>query len=164
MTTCCWPSCPSPRYGYLYLCQTHANKVWRYIQDEADVALREQQALARRAVLPDHERHGWVYYIQVGDRLKIGFAADLAARIRAYPPGSTVIAQKRGTMADEKAEHQRCTPWRVAGREWYELNDQTRAVAAEAQEQEFRRCAEERAAAPSPYQPPPRKTRRRPAE
>lgn len=152
---CCWPSCPFPRYGYLYLCQTHANTVWRYVEDEADESLREAQAKQRPAALKDHERHGWVYYLDVGGRLKIGFASDLGSRLRAYPPDTPVLARKRGTMADEKAEHQRCKPWLVAGREWYEINDSTLRVVEEAKQYERERAAAEQAASPPPPRPAP---------
>jgi hypothetical protein len=132
---CCWPSCDRQRYGYLYVCRDHAEKVWRTMEGEK--AEEQARAVERPPRLRNHERHGWVYYLEVGGRLKIGFAADLPGRLRAYPPESKLLARRRGTLADEQAEHQRCTPWRVAGREWYELNDSTRRIAAEAQQADY---------------------------
>lgn len=141
--TCCWPSCTERRHGYLEVCRTHAEKVWHYIEDEDAERRRVDAASAPVPRLKAHQRDGWIYYLEVHGRLKIGFATHLPSRLRSYPPGTVVLASKRGTMADEQAEHQRCTPWRVAGREWYELNDATRAIAAEAEAAEQARWAAE---------------------
>lgn len=124
---CCWPDCEQPPYSVLPLCRCHAEQVWQRL--EAETAGRKTVAKPK---LAPHQRHGYVYYLNVHDRMKIGFAAELDLRLKSYPPGSVLLAAKVGTLADEQAEHQRCTPWRVAGREWYELNESTRRVAAEA--------------------------------
>lgn len=62
---------------------------------------------------------GWVYYVQLGDRIKIGYASDVAARLKAYPPGTKLLATHPGTLALERDMHQQFRGSRAAGREWY---------------------------------------------
>ncbi len=79
---------------------------------------------------------GTVYYLLVGDRIKVGWTANLRQRMRSYPPGHSLLATESGTRADEAAVHQRCTPWRISGREWYDDNGPMRRVAAEAEQRQ----------------------------
>lgn len=62
---------------------------------------------------------GWIYYVRIGDWIKIGYAADLKQRLRAYPPDAELLASHPGTLADEAALHKRFKPHLAAGREWY---------------------------------------------
>lgn len=157
---CRWPECVEDRHGYLYVCHRHAKVIWLDIEQERDAA---KQAARRAAKSATHKRFGCVYYLEIDGMLKIGFTTHLPSRLRAYPPGTKVLGTKRGTMADEMAEHQRCTPWRTSRREWYELNDSTRRVIAEAVQHEQARLDAERAArAADPPPPPPRPGHLRP--
>lgn len=66
---------------------------------------------------------GWVYYLRVGDKLKIGYTANPGRRLKAYPPDSKLIAIHPGTKATERDMHHRFAHARLAGREWFAPDD-----------------------------------------
>lgn len=88
-------------------------KLKRQLRDRAEEEHRFQQAEARAFT------QGWVYYVQIGDRIKIGYASDVAARLRAYPPEHKLLAVHPGTRTLEADMHQQFRGSRAAGREWY---------------------------------------------
>ena len=130
---CCWPRCDESRsagFGDMPdfpLCATHAMHAFEAIVVEQRklttvIAVHEEK---RNQNLPVSDREkrshvGWVYFVRVGDRIKVGHAVDLSRRIKAYPPDSVLLAVMPGSRADEAALHQELTPWRTAGREWYQ--------------------------------------------
>lgn len=63
--------------------------------------------------------HGTIYYLQVGNHIKIGWTLDMSRRMRKYPPNSTLLAQHPGTVKDEHKMHRRFATDRTHGREWY---------------------------------------------
>lgn len=65
------------------------------------------------------EQPGFVYYVQVGERLKIGYSADVRCRMRAYPPGSVLLAVEPGSTALERQRHQQFAGSLLDGREWF---------------------------------------------
>ncbi len=93
----------------------------RLTEQRLQRTLRERAAEDRRveAARSRAEMPGWVYYVQVGDRIKIGYAADVATRIRAYPPETKLLATHPGTLTLERDMHRRFQGSRAAGREWY---------------------------------------------
>ena len=64
-------------------------------------------------------RPGWIYYLQVGDLIKIGFTYDLDRRVAQYPPNVKLLAFHAGTWELEQALHRRFSLEREKGREWY---------------------------------------------
>ena len=62
---------------------------------------------------------GWVYYIRMGDTIKIGYSIDVAQRMRAYPPNAELLAAHPGTELLEKQIHQKFREHLVRGREWF---------------------------------------------
>lgn len=67
-------------------------------------------------------RPGYVYVIEAGEFVKIGFAADVEKRLRALrtacPMPLTVIAEIKGTMVTEQKLHRRFAGHRAEG-EWF---------------------------------------------
>lgn len=78
---------------------------------------------------------GWVYYIRMGDTIKIGYATDVAKRMRAYPPNAELLAAHPGTELLEKQMHQKFKPHLVRGREWFAPADEVMAHVASVVEQ-----------------------------
>lgn len=112
--------------GHL-VCRRHAIFIWRKVQlsipskyaDES-VTQREDRLWQERARLERDRQHpGWIYYLRLDEKIKIGWTSDLNQRIRAYPPHAVVLASHPGTRADERDLHRSFKPFRVAGREWY---------------------------------------------
>lgn len=84
---------------------------------------RQKNGIAghRKAPLPDQP--GWVYYIRMGDTIKIGYATDVAKRMRAYPPTAELLAAHPGTTQTERDMHKRFAGDLAQGREWFNPSD-----------------------------------------
>ena len=69
---------------------------------------------------------GFVYAIQCGEFVKIGFTTDPPRRVETIatssPYETRLLAVMRGTVRDERAQHRRFAAWRVKG-EWFRLAD-----------------------------------------
>lgn len=72
-----------------------------------------------KRIRKDSAGPGFVYYIRINGQIKIGYAADVTARMRHYPPGSELLAVEAGTLHTEKERHQQFGRDRVRGREWF---------------------------------------------
>lgn len=77
-----------------------------------------------------------IYYVRVGEHIKIGWTTNLYRRLRAYPPTAELLAWRYGTKADERALHQQFAAYLAGGREWFRDVPEIRA-AAEAAKAEF---------------------------
>lgn len=129
---CVWPDCgeqlDSTRIGAL--CLDHAMLVHEAVlaSTKPPVTNAQARAVQRRQVERDQEQArarargqqpGWIYYVRVGDQVKIGYSADVKRRMRAYPPDSHLLAVHPGTRELETELHQRFAGSRAAGREWF---------------------------------------------
>lgn len=129
---CVWPGCGTRhmmvRVGPL--CWEHAQLVADAVNEsthrvisnaQADAATRRQREAEQRAkVAASRGQHpGWIYYVRVGDRIKIGYSVDVKRRMRAYPPDSRLLAVHPGTPQLETEMHQRFAGSLAAGREWF---------------------------------------------
>jgi hypothetical protein len=114
------------------LCREHALFTWSIVEDEirrsgmspADLqAEREEQARAKEAererIAVKNAELGTVYYLRVGDHIKIGFAGNLHQRLTAYPPGSVLLAVEQGSLDVEASRHREFADFLAAGREWF---------------------------------------------
>jgi hypothetical protein len=78
-----------------------------------------QRNAARNARPKERDRSGYVYLIEVGGMIKVGFTANPFRRGAQYPPSAGLLALYPGKLSDEKALHERFSAYREAGREWY---------------------------------------------
>jgi hypothetical protein len=80
-------------------------------------------------------REGFVYYIQVDERIKVGFSTDVKRRMRAYPPASKLLAVEPGDRDLEKQRHRQFKGSLAYGREWFtptqDLRDHIDALLSE---------------------------------
>ena len=67
----------------------------------------------------DAEADGWVYYMRINGRIKIGYTTNLRQRSRNYPPGTELLAVEPGTKAMEKRRHDQFSRSLAQGREWF---------------------------------------------
>lgn len=68
---------------------------------------------------PSPLKDGFVYFLKIDGHIKIGWASNLANRMRAYAPTSQLLAVEPGTRVDEAKLHKRFAVHRTHGREWY---------------------------------------------
>lgn len=134
-TTCQLPKCERPTITLagdsLGICYIHAADIavyWDIQMEDFRVKLArvdriEKQAARDRLETARFEQRlnspGYIYYLLVGDRIKIGFTLDVRQRLRAYPPGTPLLAMHPGTKQLEKELHQQFAGARAAGREWF---------------------------------------------
>lgn len=86
----------------------------------ADAKRIDKQIEAEKAALRQ-DRDGFVYYIRIGERIKVGYSVDVRRRMRAYPPESALLAIEPGDRDLETERHRQFSASRTHGREWYTL-------------------------------------------
>lgn len=127
---CVWPECDrSPDLRHLDLsfplCIQHICQAARLWQIEQDRRLLRRASERERYIKRDRQARrlkpegGWIYYLRVGERVKIGHTTNLDQRLAAYPPDSVLLALHPGTRAREKQLHEQFSVLKRLGREWY---------------------------------------------
>lgn len=151
--TCTWNGCPDKTYSWLPVCREHAEIIAEVmapadsyetakalLRGEANAALlnarrRREAEKARDLAASRGNQPGWIYYVLTDGKVKIGYSAQVTRRLRAYPPGSEVLAVHPGTPDLEKRIHQDFDAYRVAGREWFSPADEILTHCATIREQ-----------------------------
>lgn len=138
-TICSWTSCGD--YGGWNgtpLCAQHANDVWAIVDESQPEGFREAARDQRAAFLRQMEqekereyaerksaadtnatRPGFIYYLRVGDLIKIGYTLYVEDRMKAYPPNSELLATHPGTRQTERQMHHKFLHLLEQGREWF---------------------------------------------
>jgi hypothetical protein len=130
------------------LCGRHLREVYEFAQDMIEVyefaqdMISEKWDAVMRTYVADLQsrfsppapvkrgiRHGHIYFIRFGDRVKIGYSTDPASRIRVLPH-EEVIGVIRGTRADERAWHDLLADFHVVG-EWFTATPEVLASLAQ---------------------------------
>lgn len=65
-----------------------------------------------------------VYFLQMGNLVKIGYTSDLQRRMRNYPPDAKLLAIFPGGRTDEAMQHQRWSHLRKYRNEWFEASEE----------------------------------------
>ena len=117
------------------LCMIHACAAHHdYVRVTADAQTAEQTALERSIekvesgvpLDPNDPTPGWIYYIQIDDVIKIGYAKRISQRMRAFPPNATLLAAEPGTKKLEHVRHSLFHVHLAWGREWFHDNPELR--------------------------------------
>lgn len=120
---CLVPGCPTTAHVWITdssgipLCERHVQAI--------AAASREWKRLSRKTPARGAVSFqgtpcgGWIYYLRLGDRIKIGHTVNLRQRMAAYPPDAVLLAVEPGFRQDEQALHALFQSYRAAGREWY---------------------------------------------
>lgn len=133
--------CSGVKMPGMIVCRDHALLIWSSVQNANGVIPQ-----VKPLTMGGHVVDGWIYYIRLDDKIKIGWTACLEKRLRSYPPHAVVITHHPGTRADERDLHRSFAPSRAAGREWYHPTPEVMAHIAEAERSEMdRRTAEHKA-------------------
>lgn len=60
-----------------------------------------------------------VYYVRVGEHIKIGYSRNISSRLNGYPPNSELLAVELGDKSLEKERHHQFHAYLAWGREWF---------------------------------------------
>jgi hypothetical protein len=83
----------------------------------ARIALAMAKADAQEIL--SRENTCWVYYLRVGDLIKIGTATNLARRLAEYPPNAQLLAVEQGYLRKEAERLAEFAEHLSARREWF---------------------------------------------
>lgn len=112
--------------GGVNVCLRHLQQVTAEFPDTlicptcASIAANEERARARSSEPKKAPGVATIYYVQVGEQIKIGWTTNLHQRMRAYPPTARLLATERGTKTLERSRHQQFNEYLAHGREWFE--------------------------------------------
>lgn len=126
-TPCGQPSAPHMPFP---ICGAHGAELYRHVakmlgglaEDPGfraayamDVLDRDRQKVADRNAQRDHH----VYYVQIGDLIKIGYTSTLKQRMASYPPGRRLLATELGDVRLERKRHGQFKELLAAANEWF---------------------------------------------
>jgi hypothetical protein len=109
------------------LCGKHLREVYEFAQDliaeRWDDSVRGYVAELHNRFRPPRQvirrlRPGFLYFIRLGDRIKVGYTENVDRRLTGLPH-EELLGVIPGTLEDEKAWHALLADYRAAGREWY---------------------------------------------
>jgi hypothetical protein len=117
------PTAPFP------ICTKHAAEFLRYINEgmAQDSVLAAALEKIKTYDSGEHYREvafpgkgvAVVYYIRVGNHIKIGYSKNLSKRMRSYPPDSEVLAFEPGSLELERRRHLQFRHQLRMGQEWF---------------------------------------------
>jgi hypothetical protein len=131
---CMWPKCPKINFPNtdIDICEAHeiiiASRVQQRNQAKIDAQanaaaegqINDERKVAGLDQLPNTQlSNQCVYYLKVGDHIKIGTTTNLPRRLAAYPPESEVLGTEAGGPTVEKHRHQQFHAHLAWGREWF---------------------------------------------
>ena len=93
-----------------------------------DEAARVDNKLRAHREATDPNSTGFVYYMRINGRIKIGYTANLRQRSRNYPPGTELLAIEPGTRQLEKERHDQFARTLAQGREWFAESPELRTL------------------------------------
>lgn len=89
---------------------------------EAERQKVEREALEQLEKIASESGEGWVYFIESGGHIKIGFSSNVPSRMAQIETSSpfpvVILRQERGTVASEEAYHRRFAVCHLR-REWF---------------------------------------------
>jgi hypothetical protein len=112
------------------ICHEHAGMLLAFVAKRADDVVVSRGWASAYGALAQHtnrskltaqirQSNSVVYYVQVGDLIKIGTTTNLVARVNAYPPGSVLLATEPGDVDLERQRHQQFADCLAARNEWF---------------------------------------------
>lgn len=108
------------------ICGKHASQLWRHVnvtmsqlsaKDVFKPPIGDAEAKRRRGM--KRKKDHVVYYIQVGDVIKIGTSGNLRQRILSYPMNRRLLATEPGSYELESKRHAQFRALSQFGKEWF---------------------------------------------
>jgi hypothetical protein len=90
-------------------------------------AERVKERMESGAQAASRTQPGTIYYLQVEDKVKIGFTRDLNIRLQAYPPMARLLATHPGTYQLEADMHRKFAHHLTDRKEWFTVSDELTA-------------------------------------
>lgn len=111
------------------ICVKHLTEAYRAVRDRI-MDLRDEDPLFASLIAvggiealhrePEKPMRAHIYYLQVGELLKIGYTERLRQRINNYPPNRRLLAvEEDGTYEMERARLVEFREYLVSGKEWF---------------------------------------------
>lgn len=117
---------PRPPDMPFSICFKHAFKLFRHMQQMVEeVQEHAEDHMPVYAFMMDemaermNSKHHRVYYVRVGDLIKIGTTRNLKNRVRSYPPGAELLAVERGGERIEGRRHRQFQHLLAHRKEWF---------------------------------------------
>lgn len=117
------PGAPYP------ICFKHGAALYAFVRDRMASADREtamdafvEMAHDRRIrqIRPlNDDRPSIIYYVQIGEHIKIGTTTNVKRRLAAYPPNRRLLATEPGHETLEAERHRQFAGLLDMGREWF---------------------------------------------
>lgn len=171
MPRCAIPGCRDGTTIKGLVCTMHGVQIWAHIESVrdkdgfhvAEAVKRQQDQMERQAeenarALAATRAEGWIYFLALDDKIKVGWTANLDQRMKSYPPHSRLIVTYPASRADERDLHRTLRTSLIAGREWYERTSHVMSTIREVQlrnEQQYAAEVAEREAAREAANPRP---------
>jgi hypothetical protein len=115
------------------ICAKHAIRVAMAVTELADARRKDslfvlvkgieeiqdsrRRSAQRTQVAGKHE--GRVYYVRLGNHIKIGYTQDIKARMRSYGPTAVLLAAEPDPGGVERKRHRQFAEYLDAGNEWF---------------------------------------------
>lgn len=93
------------------LSEDPAYRVHRYLDRVDEDCERERQRF--------QDRQHVIYYVRIGDHIKIGYTSCLKQRMTQYPLNRRLLAVETGDLVTERARHLQFRAYLALGKEWF---------------------------------------------
>jgi hypothetical protein len=130
---CTEPSVPDAPFP---ICFRHASAVYEFLRGRIDAAGQSNWLDDRASALiassvqrprQDHDNRGAVYYVKLGDLLKIGCTyRRVWDRVSSYPPHRVLLAAEPGGFEVEAQRLAQFAHLKVSGKEWHDFGPDLR--------------------------------------
>lgn len=88
------------------------------LREELEKRRKREEAEEQAAFMARED--GDIYFVRIGDLIKVGWTRDLWSRLKSYGASAELLVSYPATRQDETNLHRQLTPARAKGREWYE--------------------------------------------
>lgn len=121
---------PSMEDGPYPICTAHIRQAYRWVARHMESYTEDplfvltygiERAQAERAAQDEKmiDREHVVYYVQIGEHIKIGYTSRLKARMKTYPITRRLLAVEAGGLSIEKQRHNQFKQYLDQGNEWF---------------------------------------------
>jgi hypothetical protein len=81
--------------------------------------IQDGRKRATRIAKAQGQTEGLVYYVRLGNHIKIGYTRDIKARLRSYGPTAVLLASEPDPGGVEHERHRQFAEHLAAGNEWF---------------------------------------------